>query len=337
MRVLLLNKFGELSASYRARLALFLPYLAEQGVECVVSTLDEPTLERLRWLGKLDEFDLAVLYHELFPHVPGPLERKMLRIPYVFDFDDAIQTLETPFTRGKTAQLIEGARITIAGSGELAKFAGLHSKDVRIIPTVVDQARYAAAKSKRKPGAPFTIGWIGTPVTTDYLKLVAEPLKKLQTSRGARIITVGAGKFDLPGVRVERKTWTEATELAELSTFDVGIMPLTDDEWARGKCGFKLVQYLAAGIPQVASPVGANSAIVADGVTGLLASTPAEWIQALERLADDPALRAKMSEASVERSRAHFSLTSAAPAFHRALVDAAGLARVTPRQSLKKS
>src|SRR5262249_43937658 len=161
--------------------------------------------------------------------------------------------------------------------------------------------------------------WIGHPVTTKYLPLVAEPLRKLSSTRGARFVTVGAGPVELPGVRHESHKWAESTELQHLASFDAGIMPLTDDEWARGKCGFKLVQYHAMGIPSVASPVGANATIIEDGVTGFLAQSPEQWIASLTRLADDSELRTRLGNHALERARAQFCSERTAPMFHQAL------------------
>ncbi len=337
MKVLFLHPLGPKYATYRARLELYLQPLRDRGVECHAISLlgDGSLLDRARGvlshaslLARIREFDVVVVHLRLFPHLPAAFERRLLDsgVPYVYDFDDAVYLNDRLLARGKTDTLISGATTVIAGSAELARYARRLNPEVTIIPTVVDLARYPAQAAPARPG-PMTIGWMGAPETTHYLQTIAEPLRRLSASRGARLVTVGADPIVLPGVRLEQRPWTLATEIEELQSFDVGIMPLTDDEWARGKCGFKLVQYMATGIPSVASPVGANRDLIAEGVTGILADTPEQWVAALERLADDRELRTRMGAEARARAEAHYSIARTAPEFLRVLESVAGSAR----------
>jgi glycosyltransferase involved in cell wall biosynthesis len=327
MKVLLIHPLGPAYATFRARLELYLPALRARGLEChVTSLLRDGAVRHLGSLTRIREYDLVVVYHRISPLLPAALERRILDsgVPYIYDFDDAVYLEERLLTRGKTSALISGASAVIAGSSELARYARTFNRSISIIPTVVDLARFPEPEAPRSQARPLTIGWMGAPATTHYLQSIAAPLRRLTASRAIRFVTVGASPLALPGVRIEQRPWALETEIEELMGFDVGIMPLTDDEWSRGKCGYKLVQYMAAGIPSVASPVGANREIVDDGVTGFLADTPEQWVSAFERLADDRELRARMGAAARARCEAHFSLGRTAPELVRVFAEAAG-------------
>jgi glycosyltransferase involved in cell wall biosynthesis len=152
---------------------------------------------------------------------------------------------------------------------------------------------------------PSVIGWMGSPSTAAYVAERALVWERVTTERDCMLRLVGAGAIDLGGVRHECVSWREEREIADLQGFDIGIMPLRDDPWSRGKCGFKLIQYMACGLPVVASPVGVNRRIVEDGTTGFLCECDDEWVERVERLADTPTLRAQMggaARAAVERN-----------------------------------
>jgi glycosyltransferase involved in cell wall biosynthesis len=159
----------------------------------------------------------------------------------------------------------------------------------------------------------FTIGWIGAPVTAPYLTLVQSVLAKVCQHGDVRVVIVGAQHVQLSGVPVETRAWSEETEVKEIQSFDVGIMPLPDEPWERGKCGYKIIQYMACGKPAVASPVGVNQRIIADGVDGFLAATPAQWMQALRTLHHDHGLRARMGKAAQRKVEKEYSLQVTAP------------------------
>jgi glycosyltransferase involved in cell wall biosynthesis len=203
------------------------------------------------------------------------------------------------------------ARLVMAGNEFLANRARRQARWVEVVPTVVDTDRYLPGARETRDG--FTIGWIGSPSTATYLRPLAEPLRRICAEGDARVLLVGAGKTSLPDVRAEHREWSEATEVEDIREFDVGIMPLPDTSWARGKCGFKLIQCMACGIPVVASPVGVNADLVDHGVNGFLAATPADWIAALGRLRDDPALRRQMGDAGRTKIEHHYSLRALAP------------------------
>lgn len=338
MRVLALSKYDRLAASPRLRFLAYGPALAEVGLDLDFSPLlsdrylsklfaSERTsrrnvaqnyLHRLLTLPKVRRYDLVWLQYELFPYLPPFAERLLARlgVPYVVDYDDAIFHMydehRNPAVRAvlgdKIGAIIRGARAVTAGSGYLADYARRFNGDVHVVPTVIDLERY------RLPEAPvgerpFTIGWIGSPSTSVYLDLVAPALARLAKEAPLRLVLVGSPPRTIEGVDVDVRPWGEATEVSDLLDCDVGIMPLPDEPWARGKCAFKLIQYMACALPTVSSPVGANREVVT-AETGLPATNPDEWVAALRTLRDDPALRRRLGAAGRARVEAGYSLQS---------------------------
>jgi glycosyltransferase involved in cell wall biosynthesis len=269
---------------------------------------------RLNDLWNQNDYDAAILYCELFPLFPGWIERSLLRKPYIYDFDDAFYLkyhsgrleMARPLLGRKFETVISGASAVTAGNHALADFARLHNPKTQFLPTVVDTARYLPQPAKRS-GQVFTVGWIGSPSTASYLSELVVPLCAIGQEGSVRFIVIGGQAPVVPNVTVVELEWAEATELDLINSFDVGLMPLRDDEWTRGKCAFKLIQYMACAVPVIASPVGANIEVV-DGECGLLASTPQEWTEALRFLRDQPNRRSEMGQAGRERVVSHYSL-----------------------------
>jgi len=172
----------------------------------------------------------------------------------------------------------------------------------------------------------FTIGWIGSPSTAKHLLDAEIALKQVCKNRGGKVVLIGAGENPFSGLMATMRDWNEATQSMEIGNFDVGIMPLPDNPWERGKCGFKLIQCMACGKPVVASPVGVNREIVVEGVNGFLASTSKEWVDALLRLRADPELRRAMGEKGRRMVEEKYCLQVTAPRLHRLLLEAAGRA-----------
>lgn len=290
-------------------------------------------------------YDLLVLHYEALPYAPPLLERLLRQqgTPYLYDYDDAIfhnydqSRLLRPFLKDKIREVIAGAAAVLAGSEYLADYARAVNRRVELLPTVIDLARYPMkdiAGDRDGAGAedrPFTVGWIGSPSTAAYLPAVAPALRALAQEGPLRLLLIGSGEVALPGlpcpgVTVEVRPWQEAREVEDLLELDVGIMPLPDTPWARGKCGFKLIQYMACGLPVVASPVGANRDIVRHGESGLLAQTETEWLAALRRLRADRALRAALGGAGRAEVAARYCLAVTAPRLLDVMQAAAGAA-----------
>jgi len=179
------------------------------------------------------------------------------------------------------------------------------------LPTVIDLNRYDVRSLP--DSAIITIGWIGTPSTAKYLTLIKDALKEVYAACQIRIIIVGLSDLFLEGVPLEFRKWSEETEVNDIQQFDIGIMPLSDDPWSRGKCGYKLTQYMACAKPVIASPVGINSKIVQHGYNGFLATTKSEWIAALTALIKDGELRKKMGLVGRYQVEQEYSLQKSAP------------------------
>jgi glycosyltransferase involved in cell wall biosynthesis len=186
---------------------------------------------------------------------------------------------------------------------------------------VVDINRYSI---RAKTGDQFRIGWIGSPVTAPYLELIREALGEVIKKTNARLVLVGAGDWDpLQGMEKEVLPWSEDSEVAHIQSFDVGIMPLPDGPFEQGKCGYKLIQYMACGLPVVASPVGVNTCIIEQGKTGFLASSNTDWVQALIMLSKDTGMRGALGKAGRKKVEQEYSLQVTAPRLLEILTEAA--------------
>lgn len=355
MKILAFLKYGSLAASTRQRIVQYEPGLAGAGIEVeYLPLLDNDHLRRLaagrkasptatarRYAQRMHQlltrrdFDLLWVHCELFPYLPGLFERLAAATgkPIVFDYDDAIfHMYDASGNRvvrallGKKLQpLLKRTSLCFCGNRYLLDYAARFAPRTMLLPTVVDTDIYRPAEP-RPPDAPVTIGWIGSPSTWPYVRPLLPLLRELAETRGVRVRVVGAG----PGARsdafpgLDLVDWSEESEVDEVRAMDVGIMPLPDDIWAKGKCGYKLIQYMACALPVVASPVGVNCEIVAPGANGFLADGEREWRDALLRLIDDAGLRRTYGAAGRRRVEELYSLQAHAPRLVAALQSLAG-------------
>lgn len=352
----MLPRYGALGASSRLRMYQYLPYLSQYWDVVVAPFFQDAYLTslyagkrdlgavasgfagRVRTASAMARFDLVWLQGELLPWLPWKMEQLMLKgdVPLVVDYDDAIfhrydahnAAVVRALLGRKIAGVMRRSRVVVAGNEYIAEYAArAGARRIETIPTVVDTSRYDPRPS---PAAgPFTIGWIGTPKTQHYLLAIADALRHAHRELGARIVTVGARGGLLGGIPADIRPWDEATEAAQLSAIDVGIMPLEDSLWERGKCGYKLIQYMACGKPVVASPVGVNKEIVEHGVNGYLASSTNEWIQAFRALHGDRNRASAMGMAGRMKIEASYSLSATAPRLQRILGEACAEERAT--------
>jgi glycosyltransferase involved in cell wall biosynthesis len=240
---------------------------------------------------------------------------------FVFDFDDAVWVpyvsptnrffsyLKMPW---KTRALCRMAAAVIAGNEYLATYARRVNSQVSIVPTTVSLRQYQPGLP-RPDGATPVVGWTGSHSSAQYLKLITPAFVELRRRRDFKLVIVGAEGLSVPGVETECRPWRSETEIEDISDFDVGVMPLPDERWARGKCALKAIQYMGIGIPAIVSPVGVNAEVVSHGETGFHAVDHAEWVEALDRLLADPALRRQQGEAAYRRVRDQYSAESQAP------------------------
>lgn len=248
---------------------------------------------RLIFLLSVRRFDLLWIEKELFPDLPDWFEGFLciIGIRYVVDYDDAIfhnYDLSTNPWRRLLGNKIDGVMrksvLVMCGNAYLADRAKVaRASRIEIIPTVIDLDRYSV--KTKIPSGPLVIGWVGSAATVKYLEFVLPALQLLAKEYPIQLRIVGAA-LAAPGLDIDCRPWSEHDEVQQIQAFDIGIMPLADSPWERGKCGYKLIQYMACGVPVVASPVGVNEEIVEHNASGYLASAKNAWVDALRSLAD---------------------------------------------------
>ncbi|MBI1731282.1 MAG: glycosyltransferase family 4 protein [Gammaproteobacteria bacterium] len=334
-RVLALSRYDSMGASSRVRMLQYLPHLERLGLRVQACPLLSNAYVAALYSGRRpDPFDLIRSYagrlcellcaaravvlwveKELLPWLPFGVERLFHRRGrrLVVDCDDAVwlryrKDAPAPLRallRDKMERIFAGADVVAAGNSwirEHARAAG--ARDARLLPSVVDLDCHTL-RAPRPRGNPCRIGWIGSPATVHYLCSLGPVLRRLAAQHAIEVVCVGGGSLRLDGVAVTSRAWNVETEVEAIKDFDIGVMPLADGEWERGKCGYKLIQYMACGVPAVGSRVGANREIVADGEDGLLAGDDAEWYLALHSLITDASLPGRLADAGrrkVERS-----------------------------------
>lgn len=303
------------SPSFRHRMAPVAAELERRGWRCELVELRggryfRRLADRADVLGAADLVVLAKI------NLGFGEERLLARLAdrVAFDLDDATylrqrKTLGAPpevscIRLARFSRTVGICHLVTAGNQRLAHVAGRFTRHVEIVPTTVEIG-------ERPPAPPRdgrTLVWIGLDRNLVYLELVRPALARLaRRFPDLRLRIVCDTWPDWDDVPIERVEWSEAVEENALRTADVGLMPLTDDPWTRGKCSFKLLQYMAAGLPTVASPVGTNRDVVRDGESGLLARTEDEWHEALRRLLESAELRAVMGRAGFEHARRHYA------------------------------
>ena len=344
MKLLVLPRYGRLGASSRLRMMQYLPHLTAQGVEVTVAPLfsDDYVMglqhnrrslrevlraytQRIKALWSSRVYDLIWIENESLPWLPAWIELALLsnKAPYVLDYDDAVfhyyDLHRSAFVRralgNKHRWLIRGAVLIIAGNDYLARYAKQSgAKKVEIVPTVIDLERYTGTTHTQSsyPLNPPRVGWIGQRSTASFLQPYKSMFELFKANENAQFVAIGinADSFGLP---MESVSWTESTEVASIASLDIGIMPLLDGPFERGKCGYKLIQYMACGLPVVASPVGLNCQIVEHGVNGFLVETMEQWEEALRTLLAEPNLRRCMGQAGRRKVEQHFCIQVTGP------------------------
>ena len=338
INVLGLALYGPKAASHRYRLSQYVEGLADRNINLEVHhLLDDDYLEskftekpfskikliisvlkRLMLIFSSRRFDVTILHCELLPFLPGWLEAFIMPKPYIFDFDDAWHLrykldrskIFKIFLENKVDRVIRSASAVNAGNTYLSKFAATHNKNINIFPTVLDTEVYKPHSQSKKNT--FTVGWIGSPSTAPYLKSLVIPLTELGAEGHVSLHVIGGKAPEISNIEIHEIPWNKDTEVELINRFDVGVMPLIDDEWAKGKCAFKLLQYMACGLPVVASNVGANKQVI-NSETGFLVDTDQMWLESLRILRDNPNLRKQLGAAGRERVEEFYSLSSNLP------------------------
>ena len=347
IRVLLLSRYPPLGASSRVRFYQYLEPLRRGGISVQVAPFfDDDYLprrytgrrgsipsvalsyaRRMRRLLEAGRFDLVWIESDALPWVPAWIEARLLSRPYVVDYDDAmfVRYAEHPnrwvraLVADKIARIMRGAAAVTVGNERLAEYARqAGARRIEHHPCTIDLSQYPIQDQSARAG-PLVIGWIGTPITAPYLRLAAPALRDICADGRATFVAVGSGPLTLPGVPTQVRPWSVASEVRDLASFDIGIMPLPDNAWTQGKSGYKLIQYMAACRPVVASAVGANSLIVRLGQTGLLANAEGQWLSALRTLCGDPVLRTAMGRAGRATVEERYDMNLVAPRLRKLL------------------
>jgi glycosyltransferase involved in cell wall biosynthesis len=330
------------SPGQRFRCEHFIPWLKENGYEITYANLlsawDDSHfykkgnyllklfivlktyIKRANHIRKVKQYNAVFIYREAFMLGTIRFEKKIKKkkVPIIYDFDDAIwlndvseankelRWLKRP---EKTNDICQLATLVITGNNYLADHARKFNKNVEVIPTTIDTS-YHASKGSKKTGETITIGWTGSSTTVKHFSILLPVLTKLKEkynkSINIRLIS-DSGLKESP-IEIENIPWTAEDEIERLEEIDIGIMPLPNDEWSKGKCGFKGLQYMALGKPSVMSPVGVNNEIIEHGVNGFLAKTDKDWEQILIQLIDDKNLRERIGEAGRKTIEERYSI-----------------------------
>ena len=296
---------------------------------------------RLTLMRSVRDYDAVYVFREAALLGPPFFERWVHRsgVPMVFDFDDAVFVSYRSPTNGylsylkfasKTKAICRMSAHVMAGNPYLAEYAREVNANVTIVPTTIDTEKYSVTERTNEFDLP-TIGWTGSFSTVQHLDTLRPALQKLAKRTRFRLRVIGTPTYKLDGVDVEAMPWRSATELEDLNAIDIGVMPLPDDSWSKGKCGLKALQFMALGIPTVCSPVGVNTEIIHDGENGFLAGSEEEWVEKLVRLVDSAELRRQLGRAGRRTVETKYSAEVQAPRvleLLRSVVRAAGRKRM---------
>jgi glycosyltransferase involved in cell wall biosynthesis len=337
MKVLYFSKASDIGPSSRYRIFQYLRYLRSREFDVVVKPLFGPTYFwlltwRAAWpkviakaiyallrffkragdLLSIGRVDLIVIEGQLFPYCPATVERLLVKLnqKVVVELDDAIYL--TRFHQRKISALLRVSSAAIVGNHVLANYAGRFASRVSVIPTVVDTDRFRPAAqlgSNQARESVMTIVWVGLASNFPYLELVVPVIRELQRTERVQFRVISSRPPAFSGVKFDFRLWSLEDEVENLQGGHIGVMPLPDTEWARGKCGLKLLQYMALGLPAVASPIGVNQEIISDGKNGFLASTEEEWHTTLIRLCQDSELRVRIGRAARKTVETEYSLS----------------------------
>jgi glycosyltransferase involved in cell wall biosynthesis len=335
VRVLFLTRYTATGPSSRYRVVQFLPYLERAGIAWTLQPLVDDrylaarfsgrrpgvaylagrALRRVAALLRAGRFDVVFVQKDLFPWAP-PIVEWILSASgarVILDIDDAIHL---PYAgrrglRGKVPAAIARATRVLAGNRWLADYARQFNPNTVHFPTVVDAERFTPRSAPA--GGAVVVGWMGSPETAGFLADLAPAIARAQARTDFVLRVIGAERFEAPGVRAEARAWSFDREVDDLRGFDVGVMPLRDDAWARGKCSLKLLQYMSAGLATVSSPVGSVGDIVRDGDNGFVAATADAWTRRLSELAVDTGLRARAGARARAWLVANYSLANYGP------------------------
>ncbi len=346
MRVLaVVPSIYDTSPGQRFRIEQWEPILRQNGVEITYAPFENDELRAVLYKGgqvlakvgavtrnmkrrrselsDVSGYDLVYIFREAALLGPPWFERKIAKsgVPVVFDFDDAVFVSYKSPSNGylsylkfpaKTAEICRLSAHVMAGNEYLADYARAQNDNVTIIPTTIDTDKYLLRDDASEPET-VTIGWSGSFSTIQHLDTIRDVLQELAKTEKFLLRVIGAPVYKINGVETEAMQWRSESELLDLAKIDIGLMPLPDEDWSRGKCGLKALQYMALGIPTICSPVGVNSTIIKDGENGFLADGKDEWIAKTKTLIHSAKLRRKIGLAGRKTVEQEYSAKVVAP------------------------
>lgn len=328
LNILFLTASGETQPSVRFRVLPFVRLGQEKGLKVAWKRIPKSIFSRYTFFSRLPRADIYIVQSKLFSSKEvSSLKRRCDTL--VYDFDDAVWTmppfdLAVPKKRRKAekaakrfANQCAKADMCIAGNRFLAENAAAYQDNIAIIPTGLDTDTYVPGRSGNVSGATL-VGWMGT---SGYLDWVQEPISKLQDHVGDIQISI-ISNAQYTGIGQENvmwAAWSSEQEVSQLQAMDIGLMPLEESEYSKGKCGFKILQYMACGAVPIASDVGFNAEIIEHGIDGFLVRQPEDWKTHVLRLAEDKELRQRMAEAARNKVVSEFDLKAVAQSLWKAL------------------
>lgn len=338
-RVLLLSKYSRMGASSRLRTHQYIPNLKKEDIEITVSSLYDDEylrgfyttksrnifkvlscyIKRVKQLLNTYNYDLLLIEKEALPYIPYFIERILLnKRKYIVDYDDAVfhnydnnnRLLVRLILGSKIGKVMRNANAVIVGNDYLKDYAEKHSaKNIVYIPTVIDEKRYS--KHSKPKSKMLTVGWIGSPFTQKYLSLIKDDLVETYKKNKFKLLLVGATLEmieEFEGLNVEVIQWEESSEVALIQKMDIGIMPLPDEPFEHGKCGYKLIQYMGCGVPVVASDVGVNRSVIEFNECGYVVNENDSFSDSLLALISDETLRERYSINALASIRERYNL-----------------------------
>jgi len=305
--------------SCRYRVLQYLPYFRKGGVEVSVHFYKRNGLDKLKFYNTLGQYDIFYIHRKLFSPIEfWYLRRKAKRI--IYDFDDALMYRSSgarnphSFSRRfRFAYMMKRVNFVMAGNQFLKSQVIPYNPNVEVIPTSIDLSRYSVKKGDHPEGL-ITIGWLGSSSTLKYLRSLLPTLENMFNGYPHFQLKIVCDQFlDSSYLPIIKKRWSSEEEEADLKSFDIGIMPLSDDLWSRGKCGLKILQYQSVGVPVICTPVGVNRDIIEDGVNGFWAQDEDQWEKGLLKLIQENGLRREMGLEGRKTVERGYSLEVNAP------------------------
>jgi glycosyltransferase involved in cell wall biosynthesis len=295
-------------ASFRLRIADYLDILRANDIDCRVAQLPSGNLARRKLFKKAVVFDGVFLHRKILNIFDAFWLRRYSR-RIIYDYDDALMYSDSKPERNDRSRqrrfrrTVELSDLVITGNPYLAEHAQKYNPRIEVLPTGLNTKAYTLETRSEKDGK-IRLVWIGSKSTLKYLAEIKPVLEEIGSRFDNVVLRIISDDFfDLKNMRMEKHQWHEDTEAAELINSDIGLAPLPDDRFTRGKCGFKILQYQAAGLPVVASPVGVNAEYVCDGVTGFHATNTSQWMDRVSKLVMDQELRKQTGRAGKSRVR----------------------------------